>query len=78
MCAFRSKVTPAAKPPERYNQSLGERRAQAVRVYLVSQGVDASRLNTISYGEDRPKYDNSKEETRRLNRRAAMVVEEGK
>ena len=49
-----------------------------MRVYLVSQGVDASRLDTISYGEDRPKYDNSKEETRRLNRRAAMVVEEGK
>jgi peptidoglycan-associated lipoprotein len=68
----------SSEASERYNQSLGERRAQAVRVYLVSQGVDASRLDTISYGEDRPKYDNSKEETRRLNRRAAMVVEEGK
>ena len=61
-----------------YNQALGSRRAQAVREYLVKQGVDASRLDTISYGKTRPKYDNSKEETRRLNRRAALVVEEGK
>jgi len=68
----------SSEASERYNQSLGDRRAQAVRLYLVKQGVDASRLDTISYGEDRPKYDNSKEETRRLNRRAAMVVEEGK
>ena len=41
---------------------------------LVSRGVSADRLQTISYGEERPKYDNAREETRRLNRRAAMVV----
>ena len=63
---------------EAYNEALGSRRAQAVREYLVQQGVEASRLNTISYGKTRPKYDNSKEDTRRLNRRAALVVEEGK
>jgi peptidoglycan-associated lipoprotein len=57
-----------------YNLALGERRANAVRDYLVSRGVDASRLHTVSYGEERPKYDNSREETRRLNRRAALVV----
>ena len=68
----------SSEASERYNQALGGRRAQAVRLYLVKQGIDASRLDTISYGEDRPKYDNSKEETRRLNRRAAMVIEEGK
>jgi outer membrane protein OmpA-like peptidoglycan-associated protein len=45
-----------------------------VRDYLVSRGVDANRLTTISYGEERPKYDNAREETRRLNRRAALVV----
>ncbi len=61
-----------------YNQALGSKRAQAVRDYLVKQGVEASRLDTISYGETRPQYDNSKEETRRLNRRAALVVEDGK
>lgn len=57
-----------------YNLSLGERRASAVQDYLSSRGINASRLETISYGEERSKYDNSREETRRLNRRAAMVV----
>ena len=42
--------------------------------YLASRGVPVDRLSTISYGEERPKYDNSREETRRLNRRAALVV----
>ena len=45
-----------------------------MRDYLVSRGVAANRLTTISYGEERPKYDNSREETRRLNRRAALTV----
>jgi outer membrane protein OmpA-like peptidoglycan-associated protein len=57
-----------------YNLALGERRAQAVRDYLTSRGIGADRLRTVSYGEERPKHDNSREETRRLNRRAALVV----
>ncbi len=57
-----------------YNLALGERRAASVRAYLESRGVAAGRMQTISYGEERPKYDNSREETRRLNRRAALVV----
>ena len=57
-----------------YNLALAERRAQAVREYLQSRGVDASRLSIVSYGEERPAHDNSREETRRLNRRAALVV----
>jgi peptidoglycan-associated lipoprotein len=57
-----------------YNLALGERRANAVRDYLTSRGVGADRLRTVSYGEERPKHDNAREETRRLNRRAAMVV----
>ncbi len=57
-----------------YNLALGERRAQAVRDYLTGRGVSASSLSTVSYGEERPKHDNAREETRRLNRRAAMVV----
>ena len=57
-----------------YNLALGERRANAVRDYLTSRGIGADRLRTVSYGEERPKYDNSREETRRLNRRAALVV----
>ena len=57
-----------------YNLSLGERRANSVRDYLTSRGIGADRLQAISYGEERPKHDNAREETRRLNRRAALVV----
>jgi outer membrane protein OmpA-like peptidoglycan-associated protein len=57
-----------------YNLALGERRAVAVRDYLTQNGVNADRVQTVSYGEEKPKHDNSREETRRLNRRAAMVV----
>jgi outer membrane protein OmpA-like peptidoglycan-associated protein len=57
-----------------YNLALGERRATAVREYLTSRGIGANRLRTVSYGEERPKFDNGREETRRLNRRAALVV----
>jgi outer membrane protein OmpA-like peptidoglycan-associated protein len=57
-----------------YNLALGERRSNAVRDYLSSRGINASRLQSVSYGEERPKHDNSREETRRLNRRAAMTI----
>jgi peptidoglycan-associated lipoprotein len=57
-----------------YNLALGERRSTAVREYLTSNGISADRLQTVSYGEERPKHDNSREETRRLNRRAALTV----
>jgi len=57
-----------------YNLALGERRANSVRDYLVSRGISAERMHTVSYGEERPKYDNAREETRRLNRRAALLV----
>jgi OOP family OmpA-OmpF porin len=57
-----------------YNLALGERRATSVREYLVSRGINANRFTTVSYGEERPKYDNAREETRRLNRRAALLV----
>ena len=57
-----------------YNLALGERRASSVRDYLVSRGIAANRLTTVSYGEERPRHDNDREETRRLNRRAALVV----
>ena len=57
-----------------YNLALGERRSNAVRDYLASRGVAANRLQSVSYGEERPKHDNSREETRRLNRRAALTI----
>ncbi len=58
-----------------HNLALGVRRANAVRDYLVSQGIAAERLHTVSLGEDGPKHDNALEETRRLNRRVALVPE---
>jgi outer membrane protein OmpA-like peptidoglycan-associated protein len=57
-----------------YNLALGERRARSVQEYLTSRGVGSTRLEIRSYGEERPKFDNAREETRRLNRRAALVV----
>jgi outer membrane protein OmpA-like peptidoglycan-associated protein len=57
-----------------YNLALGERRAAAVREYLSTRGINPDRLRVVSFGEERPKYDNAREETRRLNRRAALVV----
>jgi peptidoglycan-associated lipoprotein len=57
-----------------YNIALGERRATAVMDYLVSRGVSAGRMRTASYGEENPAHDNATEESRRLNRRVALVV----
>ena len=57
-----------------YNMALGERRALAVRDYLVEHGIAERRLSIVSFGEEHAKYDNADEETRKLNRRAALVV----
>jgi outer membrane protein OmpA-like peptidoglycan-associated protein len=57
-----------------YNLALGDRRARSVLQYLTANGITADRLTTVSFGEEQPKHDNSREETRRLNRRAAMTV----
>lgn len=59
---------------EEYNLSLGQRRADAVREYLVSKGVDAARVSTISYGKLRPLTFDQNEEANALNRRAMFLV----
>ncbi len=56
-----------------YNLALGERRAAAVRDFLVGQGVPAARLNTISFGEERPADPSSSESAWQKNRRAEFV-----
>ncbi len=58
-----------------YNKALSERRARAVRDYLTSRGIAASRLSIAAYGEERLRYDDSQEATRALNRRAALIIE---
>ena len=61
---------------DQYNQRLSERRANSVRQYLVSKGIDANRLSAVGYGESRPKYSNDTEETRRLNRRVEISIQQ--
>jgi OOP family OmpA-OmpF porin len=56
-----------------YNLQLSERRAKAVRSYLISQGVDADRLETQGFGEANPLYPNDTAEGRKLNRRTEIT-----
>jgi len=62
---------------EEYNISLGQRRADAVRSYLIEQGADGKRITTISYGKMRPMEFQDTEESHALNRRAMFMVFEG-
>lgn len=57
-----------------YNLALGQRRAEAVRRYLVSYGIDVGRFATISYGEERPAASASNEDAWEQNRRAEFRV----
>lgn len=57
-----------------YNLALGERRANSAKAFLVSLGVDASRLTTVSYGKERPVDTASTEEAWAKNRRAVTVT----
>jgi len=57
-----------------YNLALGERRANAAKNYLASLGVDSSRIQTVSYGKERPQALGSNEESWAQNRRAVTVV----
>lgn len=57
-----------------YNQSLSERRANAVSTYLTSQGVIGQRLITLGMGEARPVADNSSESGRQANRRVEITM----
>jgi peptidoglycan-associated lipoprotein len=60
-----------------YNVALGARRANAVREYLISRGVPADRLRTISYGKERPIATCSDESCYTQNRRAVTVISAG-
>ena len=59
---------------EKYNLALGDRRAISAKDFLVSQGVDASRIDTISYGEERNFCEEKNEDCWQLNRRAHFVM----
>ncbi len=57
-----------------YNLALGERRASSVRRYLTSLGIEGGRVNTISYGKERPAVPGSDEGAWAQNRRGVTVI----
>ncbi|MEE8623124.1 MAG: peptidoglycan-associated lipoprotein Pal, partial [Alphaproteobacteria bacterium] len=57
-----------------YNLALGERRANAVKDFLLVLGIDPNRVSTISFGKERPQVAGSNETAWAQNRRAVMVV----
>jgi peptidoglycan-associated lipoprotein len=59
---------------EEYNRALGDRRALAVREELIGLGIDPTRVDTISYGKDRPADPGQGEEAWRKNRRGEFVL----
>ncbi len=61
------------KGSNEYNEKLGMNRAEAVRQELVSLGVDASRLSTVTFGESQPVLTEEEDWARAVNRRVAVV-----
>ena len=59
---------------EEYNRSLGERRALAGREELIRLGIESGRVDTLSYGEDKPLADGHNESAWKQNRRDDFVV----
>ena len=57
-----------------YNLALGERRADAVKSYLISKGINPTRIQTVSYGKERPAVLGANELAWTFNRRAVLVL----
>ena len=57
-----------------YNLALGERRANAVKTFLMEKGIDASRIKTISYGKEKPVAFGDSEDDHARNRRSVTTV----
>ncbi|MDB4907794.1 MAG: pal [Gemmatimonadetes bacterium] len=62
---------------DEYNQALGMRRANTAMRYLVSKGIDAGRIEVVSYGEERPAAQGDNEEAWAKNRRDEFVITAG-
>ncbi|MDE0659325.1 MAG: peptidoglycan-associated lipoprotein Pal [Gammaproteobacteria bacterium] len=58
---------------ERYNLALGERRANAVRQMFLDQGIADSRIDVVSFGEERPAAEGTTDKARAQNRRAVVI-----
>lgn len=63
-----------ARGTSEYNLGLGKRRAEGVKAYLVSKGISADRIDTVSYGKERPAVVGSDEAAYAKNRRGVTVV----
>jgi outer membrane protein OmpA-like peptidoglycan-associated protein len=61
---------------ESYNQALSERRAEAVRTFLISRGVSSERITARGYGESNPVASNATAASRQLNRRVEIIISE--
>jgi peptidoglycan-associated lipoprotein len=74
----RAKITLEGHCDERgtaeYNLALGERRAKAVKDYLIAAGIPADRVSTISYGKERPFVLGHDESAWKWNRRGHFVI----
>jgi outer membrane protein OmpA-like peptidoglycan-associated protein len=64
-----------SKGSAEYNAALAERRGETVRVFLSDKGLDAKRINVISYGKERPVCTDKAEECEAKNRRASLVLD---
>ena len=73
-CASRSRGTPATSARMNTTWRSATAAPGPFATIWSSRNIAQSRLTTVSYGEERPRHDNSREDTRRLNRRAALVV----
>jgi OOP family OmpA-OmpF porin len=63
-----------SKGPDAYNLTLSQKRADAVRNYLIKDGVPSTQITAKGYGEGQPIADNATEEGRAMNRRVVMFV----
>ena len=60
----------------RFNMKLSGARAESVKAYLVSKGIDEGRLEAVGYGEDRPLMEGKSDEAREKNRRVEFMISE--
>jgi outer membrane protein OmpA-like peptidoglycan-associated protein len=59
----------------RYLQKLSDRRAEAVKNYFVTHGIESERIQTVGYGKDKPLASNKTDEDRKMNRRVEFIID---